>query len=208
MEQDSLPEKVIEEVEEERANNTNGHQNDTPRDRLPMLNRDLLNTEFVFKTGAPLKTYLKTRSEDFDKCFTLKDLLVQLKNIILTGKLFDQTNPSMVRCDRELEVALNRKAVHVVNLRELVLDQISPTNTIPVVSPTVVSSMRVVTQTQTPPWARFGVSPGFKKVIDATIGKTRKTIFEYREITSILSRYIIARKSDLTDPRDVRVLFL
>ena len=48
-----------------------------------------------------------------------------MKNIIKGEGMFDHANPSVIICSPELERALNMKALHVTEIRDLVLSQIT-----------------------------------------------------------------------------------
>ena len=97
----------------------------------------LLNSEFRFKPESTLKSYLiqkaKIASNDcltlanvrFSRCFSeiksrlifLLQILILLREIIRDGRLYDASNPSIIMCDKDLETALNMKALHVTQIR-------------------------------------------------------------------------------------------
>jgi len=73
--------------------------------------------------------------------YTLAEILTILKEVIRGEEMFDPKNPSIIICSRDLEAALNMKALHVTEIRDLVLNHIvkvpeqslrSPTNGTPI----------------------------------------------------------------------------
>jgi len=89
------------------------------------LNRNLLNSFFKFKPQSKLELYIVKKKNLEKKIFTLAEVLTYLKDIIRGGRLFDMKNPSIILCDNDLEEALNMKALHVTEIRDLVLAQLT-----------------------------------------------------------------------------------
>jgi E3 ubiquitin-protein ligase Mdm2 len=54
----------------------------------------------------------------------LAEILTILKIIIRDGEMFDMRNPAIILCNKELEQALNMRAMHVTEIRELVYSQL------------------------------------------------------------------------------------
>jgi len=88
------------------------------------INRAILNAHYVFKPVSQLKKYLEKRVLNFRENYTLSELLTILKYIIRDKEMFDLLNPAMILCDKDLELALNMKALHVTEIREQVYMQI------------------------------------------------------------------------------------
>ena len=88
------------------------------------LNLDLLNALFRFKPQSKLKSYLTNKTGIGKTYYTLGEVLTILKNIIRGEGQFDKDNPSIILCSSELEEALNIKALHVTEIRDLILSHL------------------------------------------------------------------------------------
>jgi hypothetical protein len=84
----------------------------------------ILHSYYTFKLDAPLRTYIKKKQRSLKPRYTLCEILTILKDIIRDEEMFDMRNPAMIICDQELENALNMKALHVTEIRELVYSQL------------------------------------------------------------------------------------
>ena len=89
------------------------------------LNQNLLNTLFKFNPLSKLKRFLSDKTGVEKALYSLAEILTILKNIIRGEGMFDHANPSVIICSPELERALNMKALHVTEIRDLVLSQIT-----------------------------------------------------------------------------------
>ena len=89
------------------------------------LNQNLLNTLFKFNPLSKLKRFLSDKTGVEKAFYSLAEILTILKNIIRGEGMFDHANPSVIICSPELERALNMKALHVTEIRDLVLSQIT-----------------------------------------------------------------------------------
>jgi hypothetical protein len=89
------------------------------------LNKNLLNTLFKFNPLAKLKSFLIGKTGVEKTYYSLAEILTILKNIIRGEGMFDHANPSVILCSPELEQALNMRALHVTEIRDLVLSQIT-----------------------------------------------------------------------------------
>ena len=87
-------------------------------------NRTLLNLIFKFKRGAPLQKLLHTKTGSRKDFYSLAEILTILKDMIALERMFDERNPTVILCSKELEMALNQRAFHVTEVRDLVLDQL------------------------------------------------------------------------------------
>lgn len=188
--------------------------------------RSMLNSKYEFKPFSELKSFIK-RKRGFDKkVFTLQDLLLELKFIISQEKLFDEKNVSIIVCSQELEEALNVKALHVSQFRNQILTQLVMVNeddstpqwqcwergrgqkTRPIkgaarrcIYEANISVNRVVNSD-----CRFSCKEKLLLLI-RTLPEIDKnqTVFSYKEIAALVSRYIITHKQRLFDRRNVRV---
>lgn len=81
---------------------------------------------YVFKPNSSLQLFINKKINFVAKRFTLFNLLTTIKNIIRDEKLFDPNNPSIILCSTDLENVLQKKALHVRDLRNIVLKQLVP----------------------------------------------------------------------------------
>jgi hypothetical protein len=89
------------------------------------LNRQALHSYYTFKPRSPLGCYLKKKcGESLKPRYTLTEILTMIKLILRDGGMFDFRNPAIILCDKEMEIALNMKAMHVTEIRELVNSQL------------------------------------------------------------------------------------
>ncbi len=88
------------------------------------INKQILDSYYIFKTEAPLKTYIREQTGSIREHFKLSEILTILKHIIAQNFLFDMRNPAIIVCDGPLETALGMKALHCIEIRELVYRQL------------------------------------------------------------------------------------
>ena len=55
----------------------------------------------------------------------LMEIFEDLKVILRSEKLYDPKNPSIIMCDSDLEIALNMKDLHVTEIRDQILKQLT-----------------------------------------------------------------------------------
>jgi len=89
------------------------------------LNKNLLNTLFKFNPMSRLKSFLITKTGVEKTYYSLAEILTVLKDIIRGEGMFDHANPSVILCSQDLEEALNMRALHVTEIRDLVLSHIT-----------------------------------------------------------------------------------
>ena len=219
----------------------------TTRVNPVQLNTNLLNTIFQFNPRSRLKRFLVRRTGSEKTYYSLAEILTSLKNIIRKEEMFDQANPSIIICSTDLERALDMKALHVTEIRDLVLSQITkaPDQTLgessirqigkcqgipisisrtnldldttknqdhqqtqqqPSVPPRIIRTANISTTTYTNKYAKFTLKPKFLKVLQLVPGTNPKqTVFSYEEITNLLSKYIISRKNEIFDRRNIKL---
>jgi len=208
------------------------------------LNKNLLNTLFKFNPLSKLKRFLIDKTGVEKTFYSLAEILTILKNIIRGEGMFDHANPSVIICSPELERALNMKALHVTEIRDLVLSQITkvpdqslrekftqqincrgttinisrtnlnleaPRDNQPQQQPQqqpprIIRTANISTAIYTDKNAKFTLKPKFLKVVQLVPGTDLKqTIFSYEEVTLLLSKYILSRKDDIFDPRNIKL---
>ena len=88
------------------------------------LNLGLLMQSFRFKSDSQLEKFIVKETGQKWFNFTLVRLLLTLKKIIREGRMYDEKNPSVILAPTNLEAALEVRACHVTEIRDLVLEQL------------------------------------------------------------------------------------
>ena len=182
----------------------------------------IFNKFFKFKAGSLLKPYISKITHKEKLFYTLDEILAIIENVIKEEQMYDYRNPSVILCSTELEQALNQKALHVAEVRNVILDQIEEENSLtisdlsnmisesrgnsPLENPRHTRTMCVATNIITHEEAKFKLKPLFLAVIQSIDGMDqRKTIFQYKEIVQLLLRYIMSKKDIFFDYRNTKV---
>ena len=193
--------------------------------------RSLLNSIFKFKPTSKLHSFVTQKSGINKSLFTLAEVLTVLKHAIRGEGLYDEKNPSVILCSQELEEALNMKALHVTEIRDLVLshliklesddflkkhcDNVTPapsandtsTRQHPVsATQHLIQSANISTRVINDKRAKFTCKPKFLAVL-RTMPETdkHKLVFTYEEATLLLSTYILKHKARFFDNRNIKL---
>ena len=127
-------------------------------------------------------------------------ILSGLRSIISSLELFDPRNKTMIVCNSDLEFVLKMKSLHGAELRSAILHHFEPNST-------------KITSTPKPaafdPDGHYRVNQALLDVLKnmEEIDVDRK-VYTYRELTQLLSSYILKHKEVLFDNRNLRVLFI
>ena len=189
-------------------------------------NRNLLYTMFKFKKDAPLQQFIHNITKVQKNNYSLAEILTILKDVISQEKMFDERNPSVIICSNQLETALNQRALHVTEVRNIVINQLErleaqcqqdsrhssqrinssqPRGNLQTAPPILVHT-GITSATQTNKGSKFQLRPLFLEVVRTVPGvNPKQTVFTYEEITSILSKYILSRKKTLFDKRNIKL---
>ena len=84
------------------------------------LNENLPNTLFKLNPMSRLKSYMISKTGVEKTYYSLLELLTVLKDIIRGEGMLDYSNPSVILCSQDLEEALNMRALHVTEIRDLI----------------------------------------------------------------------------------------
>lgn len=204
------------------------------RQAIRSHNRKLLTNYYTFKPSAPLKTFLQQKLTVVRNFYTLRELLLILNRIIRDEMMYDQQNPCIILCSPLLEKTLNMKALHFCEIPELVIKQLyclteklqkdchmhlqkNPQLKIQD-SDECKSDKRKTDQENMnnstskingeifkDPNARFRMCTNLHNVL---CNKKEKEIFTYREISTMLSEYIISKKETIFDLRNPYVALI
>ena len=213
-----------------------------------MLGANLLNSHYSFIPNSKLQEYIKSKIPNAKAVNTLSEILIILKDIIRDEGMFDEKNPSIILCSEHLENALGMKALHVSEIRALVLKHLvlqqlnlvlhvlpKPTghcnldsqqlllqqlNLVLYTPPNVAiphvqeSSTRVLRSAPTKNIhktiyndnTKVTLKPDFKKTLcQLKHFPKNKRHFTYKEICNYTSEYILLKKNQIIDPRNIKV---
>ena len=194
-------------------------------------NQDLLASIFEFRPNSRLYRFINFRRKCNKSLFTFKEVLVSLRDIILEEGLYDERNPSVILCSPELEAALNMKALHITEVRNVVLkhlflinpnlalvdvSQITSQDHFKIVTSNPesvtlaaqklagISSKSIIKATE--PSSTFTCKPEFLRVMQTlpNVNKDQR-VFSYEEIVMNLSSYIMNKKHQFFDTRNVKL---
>ncbi len=199
------------------------------------LNKMILNLNYTFKVNAPLKNYIRLKTNSMRENYTLAELLTILKNVIADEELYDHRNHAIILCNSELEAALDLPGMHVTELRECVYRQIVELpeeyqNPVPIqqhnqsvreslpqetanepTTSTIDSEVeiiepRICSKVYSNKNARFRLKPDFYDLLSVVPSFDKtQTLFASDEVTELLSKYIISKKDSIFDLRHVKL---
>ena len=199
------------------------------------LNKMILNLNYTFKVNAPLKNYIRLKTNSMRENYTLAELLTILKNVIAEEELYDHRNHAIILCNSELEAALDLPGMHVTELRECVYRQIVELpeeyqNPVPIqqhnqsvreslpqetanepTTSTIDSEVeiiepRICSKVYSNKNARFRLKPDFYDLLSVVPSFDKtQTLFAYDEVTELLSKYILSKKDSIFDLRHVKL---
>lgn len=196
-----------------------------PVQRIFISFKDAIYTRFCFKPNAPLKNYLVHKNKKIPEPFTLLNILLLLKEIIIEEKLFDPRNVSIILCNPELDKALNKKALHITELHWLVLFQMrkmccqtteSLDNT---KLPEQCSDFKLYFPEKPKPTegdsaSLFSMQHLLRSILSVANGsngmecKHKQCLFTKDEITKLVLSYLKTKHTSLTDPRNPYIFFV
>ncbi len=176
------------------------------------LNQICLYSRYRFKPDSKLREYLFMKTKVKRSYYLLVEIMERLKMILRSEKLYDLKNPSIIMCDSDLEMALNMKDLHVTEIRNQILKQLTlvkqqkwlknyrKENTF---------SQRASTSKATTtfdPEAEYNVKPPLMELLRTECEEKNKATFTYKEVVHLLFKYLLKRRETLFDPRNLKVV--
>ena len=185
-----------------------------------------------FKVNSKVHRYLAYHSPGFvtlrKRDYNLYEVILALKKLIVSEKLYDPQNPTVILCNEFLEDALEVKALHVTEVKDFVIKQMplidqeekiggcqcqyhgGVTNPYEVPSWASNSANAVVARANVSPnfdlEAKYYVKPGLLKVLHSIEGvNPLLRVFQYRKIADLLSGYILSKRDVLFDERNIKI---
>ena len=187
------------------------------------LNQITLYSRYRFKPESKLKEYLYIKTNIKRSYYMLVEILEDLKVIVRSEKLYDPKNPSIIMCDPDLEIALNMKDLHVTEVREQILKQLTLLrqqswrenfNAFISKSKSTSASSRPPAKTTNVPTtlvpdteAKYIVKPSLMGLLRSECEEKDRTkaAFKFEEVVNLLFRYLNRRKDTLFDSRNIKV---
>ena len=163
--------------------------------------------EVVWREDSSLKQFLNLKFGDRYPTFTFLQILQALKHVIIEENLYDPCNTSIIICNQELENALDRRALHVAQLRQVIFPHLVNSDEITFpdlvqTKTTLVERRRFFGNLDT----KFTLQPYFLKVIRSVEGSLcTNSIFSVKEILIAFSKYIKINKEQFLDSRNIQV---
>ena len=185
---------------------------------------NVLETTFNFKDDSILKKVTETGTLMDSPDFTLPDLMNFIKNFVVENNMIDPLNPTIIILNGEMEEALGIKALHVGELREMVVKHLFSVNgDMPRLRPWYHPEMCWAPQVMTdlpnltglslphPPVASdyydYIVANKLRQVLgELHLGKPKvmndgQQTYKVRKVLCGISSYILAKKNLLFDER-------
>ena len=168
-----------------------------------------------FLDGSKLHIFLSFKEPEmislYHRDYTLGWVLESLRHVISQEKLYDKKNKTCLRASSDLFWALGMPFLHISELRDVVLCQMvaiePPSKNQPTLGEND-SFDKLHSEEPIPPefakllfdvGAPYLVRPEFLKVNSNT------TIFYYRDVCTLLSKYILNNKDKFFDNRNIRI---
>ena len=194
------------------------HQYPSPQE----FNLIRLYSRYRFKPDSRLREYLFNKTNIKRSYYMLIEIMENLKVIVRSEKLYDPKNPSIIMCDPDLEIALNMKDLHVTEVREQILKQLTLLrqqnwrenfNAFISKSKSTSASSRPPAKTTNVPLiipdkeAKYIVKPSLMGLLRSECEEKdrTKTAFKVEEVVNLLFRYLNRRKDTLFDSRNIKV---
>ena len=171
-----------------------------------LVNPKQLQRYFKFNESSTLQPYISSKTGLVGKDYRLQDILLIIYSVMQHDSLFDENNQVIIMCDHELEVALNMKALHVCELRSLVLSQL--------VGGGSFQPMKMSSSTYDKfagfykSRHRYFLRPSLLAVVQSVEGFEHKWVFTFGEVVSTLCQYICSKSEKLLDSRNVLVVLV
>ena len=187
------------------------------------LNQITLYSRYRFKPLSKLREYLFIKTKVKRSYYMLMEILEDLKVIVRSEKLYDPKNPSIIMCDPDLEIALNMKDLHVTEVREQILKQLTLLrqqswrenfNAFISKSKSTSASSRPPAKTTNVPTtlvpdkeAKYIVKPSLMGLLRTECEEKdrAKAAFKFEEVLKLLFKYLIRKRDTLFDARNHKV---
>lgn len=176
-------------------------------------------TVWVFFPNSKLHAYLALKCPEkislHQNEYVLFNVMLAFKTVITKEKMLDPNNRPVIICSKEMETALDVKALHANEIQQQVCKQMVQKDPLTRQHIPELAAILAAVQPRTTLKqafdinASYRVKPDFLEVLRSVSGVDQtKDIFEYREICKILSVYLLSNKDRFFDYRNTRVALI
>ena len=167
-----------------------------------------LASQVTFKPNSTIHSYLVTKGMPERRQYLVGEILTRIKRNIAADRPFDLRNPAVVICGGgELERAFGCSAIDVTQIRTVLYSQT-----------TVVSTPNHLLKNPTCPRREpeeglvdqhecYQLNSEFRKVME-TVQLLERKLFTFKEASYVLSKYIIKKRKELVEPRNISIVDL
>ena len=188
-----------------------------------------------FKYGSELIKYLRENAphlmDNLKTCKSLNEIMMAMKWIITTKRMYDPTNPHIIVFDKELSKVMKMNTVHISDIIARILEETEPLKS-PELNfvPDSLPSIRTDNVTTEPCWAdtearlykvkekwnpKFDTKghyiPSekmFKVLYDVDGVQWSQKVFKHDQICAIISKYITKHMREIVDNTNIRTLHI
>jgi hypothetical protein len=179
----------------------------------------------MFTSGSLLRLLIHTSCPDLPDTFTILDLSLAVKRLILAGSWYDPDNPHMILWPEEYQHVLERAISDIGDLHRTLLPHLmdSPDPEIQFTGIMPENSMFVVKVAGATPtrrkntwrripipgshYDRYVVAPGLRRILSLDKKTpTRCVAFSFRNVIMRVRRYIHANRHRLIDPKEPEII--
>ena len=171
------------------------------------------NTIFKLKKGSEIAKLLIPHGITNNES-TIKQVMQKIKQIIITEKLYDNLNESIILCSKSLEHALNYSTLHVSELRKLIIEQMEhiPNRILDNILLRQLDEQINIKNLNKDSIRknknkRFHVKPLFLELLRKveTPYHLTQTIFSYKETIALFHIYILDKKDTIIDKKNPKI---
>jgi hypothetical protein len=182
-------------------------------------------TPKTFIPHSLLRSLILAARPDFPNFFTILDLSLTLKRLILAGVWYDPKNPHMIMWPREYQHALERDISDVGDLHRILLPHLSdipilegqPTGVMPENAKFVIKAARAAPRRRKNLWKhiptpgscynRYVVAPKLLHILSPSRNPPIHCyVFSFQNVLSRIEQYIHANRRRLIDPREPNIV--
>jgi hypothetical protein len=182
-------------------------------------------THKTFLPGSLLRLLILSARPDFPDFFTILNLSLTMKRLILAGAWYDSNNPHMILSPEEYQHVHERAISDVGDLHRVLLPHLTdipvlkgqPTGTMPENAKLVFKVAGAAPRRKKNPWKhiptpgdcydRFVVAPKLLHILSLDRNPpTRCWVFSFQNVLSRIERYIHANRHRLIDPKEPDII--
>jgi hypothetical protein len=182
-------------------------------------------TPKTFLPDSPLRHLILSARHDFPDFFTILDLSLTMKSLILAGAWYDSNNPHMILWPKEYRHALDRAISDVGDLHRILLPHLAdipvledqPTGVMPENAKFVFKAAGAAPRRKKYPWRhiptpgdcydRFVVAPKLLHILSLSRNPPNRCwVFSFQNVLSRIEQYIHANRRRLVNPKEPDII--